>query len=217
MTRLINKYWRLLKVYCIKSRPRLLTRIVFGLLSFYELNFSNRKMNQKQLRERSVWKKQYLKKYNPKKPFNIVCDKYISENSDDHKLPRGAINDSSVNLKFNKKIHELLNFKSDLYLLDLGCAGGGMVKSLLEDGFVAIGLEGSDIPKKLGLGEWDICPYHLFTCDITSNFTIFSDVKEKVMFDVITSWELLEHIPEKQINPLILNISNHIKYKGYFI
>ena len=58
---------------------------------------------------------EFQKKYNQKKPFNIVCDKYISENSDDHKFPRGAIYDSSVNLKFNKKIHELLNFLKSFF------------------------------------------------------------------------------------------------------
>ena len=217
ITRLLVRYYRVIKAYLIVNEPRILTGIFFKLVSMLDRGFSQRRLTKPQILARTLWKQNYILKYNNKAPYALVCDKYIADNSDDYKFPRGAIYDSSVNVKFNLKLYQLLNYNPSIKILDLGCAGGGLVKSFLEDGITAIGVEGSNISKKLRSGEWDSCPYHLFTCDITENFSINSHVGEKVLFDVVTAWEVLEHITEKKIEPLILNIIDNLRSKGYFI
>ena len=58
-------------------------------------------------------------------------------------------------------------------LLDIGCSGGGFVRDLLDDGHIAIGLEGSDYSKKSRRAEWAIIPDFLFTADVTGDVDIF--------------------------------------------
>jgi cyclopropane fatty-acyl-phospholipid synthase-like methyltransferase len=101
--------------------------------------------------------------------------------------------------------------------MDLGCSGGGMVRSFLEDGHTAIGLEGSDVSKKLRTGEWDNCPLHLFTADITSPFEVRDSNDQPMKFDLITSWEVLEHITENKLPGLMENIRNHLAPGGIFV
>ena len=42
-------------------------------------------------------------------------------------------------------------------------------KSFLADGYTAVGLEGSDAPKRFRSGR-SMIPNHLFSCDITEPF-----------------------------------------------
>jgi len=101
--------------------------------------------------------------------------------------------------------------------MDLGCSGGALVKSLLEDGYTAVGLEGSDWSRKLRSGEWDTCPHHLLTCDITSRFRVLSRAGEAMTFHCITAWEVLEHIPTEKLSTLIDNISQHLEPDGIVV
>jgi len=114
----------------------------------------------------------------------------------DHQLPSGAIRGSTTHPDFNRALRKLL-CGTKFRLLDLGCAGGGLVRSFLQEGVEAIGIEGSDHPRRMGLGEWNRCPLHLFTYDITEPFQLEFATNEIVQFDVITAWEVLEHIPEE--------------------
>ena len=102
-------------------------------------------------------------------------------------------------------------------MLDLGCAGGGLVRSFLEDGHVAIGIEGSDISKRSVSGEWDNIPYHLFTCDIAQPFQVVDAAQNPFLFDLITAWEVFEHIPENKVPGVLENIYRHLKPGGYVI
>ena len=91
------------------------------------------------------------------------------------------------------------------------------MRSVLEDGHTALGLEGSDASKKIRSAEWDTCPHHLFTCDITAPFLI-TDISGKAMtFHCITQWEVLEHIPEDKIDIVIDNIQCHLAVDGIFV
>jgi SAM-dependent methyltransferase len=140
--------------------------------------------------------------------------------SQDTKKPRGAKNDNSFQQSFNNKLFDFYpNDGKPLNILDLGCAGGGLVRSLLDDGHFAIGLEGSDFPKTHGLGEWSTIPGNLFNCDITEPFLLAEETttSQPFLFDIVTAWEVLEHIPEERIPQLMGNIRSHLKPEGRII
>jgi hypothetical protein len=103
--------------------------------------------------------------------FVLKTNKPVAFDSPDHIVPRGTKYDNTRNMLFNKKLEALFGHRS-LYVLDLGCAGGGFVKDCLEDGHFAVGLEGSDYSKKLERAEWRTIPANLFTCDITEDFSL---------------------------------------------
>lgn len=102
----------------------------------------------------------------------------------------------------------------------MGCSGGGFVRDCFEDGMLAVGLEGSDYSKKFKRAEWRFIPEYLFTCDVTSPFELFVDSgKEKMplLFDVVTSWELIEHIAQKDLPAVINNVKRHLVPNGMWI
>jgi SAM-dependent methyltransferase len=142
----------------------------------------------------------------------------VAIDSIDTKFPRGCKNDNSIALRFNHKLYEFLNARPHLRVLDLGCAGGGFVRSLIDDGHFAVGLEGSDYPLVNQTGEWSTIPKHLFTCDISQPFHLFdSGTDEPLRFDAITAWELMEHIPEDGLGCLLENIDRHLAPHGYLL
>ena len=97
-----------------------------------------------------------------------------------------------------------------------GSAGGGMVKSFIDQGDVAIGVEGSDYSLVRQREEWSKIPEYLFTADITKPFQIFND-NSPFLFDVITAWEFLEHIDQSDLQEVFNNIDNHLKNNGVVI
>ena len=169
------------------------------------------------LRSNKKWVSFYESKFGTQPLFNLQTDYPLAYESVDHLKPRGAIRDNSSNQRFNEALKRLFPSGYRIKLLDLGCAGGGLVRSLLQDEQLAVGLEGSDNPKKYGLGEWLNCPLHLFTCDITKPFRLTDSSGQDFIFDVVTAWEVLEHIPKENLEGLISNISGHLSSGGYFI
>jgi 2-polyprenyl-3-methyl-5-hydroxy-6-metoxy-1,4-benzoquinol methylase len=149
-------------------------------------------------------------------PFILEAESQLVVDSADHLWPHGTICDNSASPAFNRKLYAMFQYRPDLTVLDLGCSGGGFVKSILEDGFVAIGLEGSDASKKLQRAEWKTIPLHLFTCDITKSFLLKSGRGERVLFDAITAWEVLEHISKDRLPGLMKNIWDNLKPAGVF-
>ena len=198
----------------LQGKKGLPTLVFFRLLRVAEFLLSeNRRVNPVLDQQ---WKSDYAKRYSGRVPYHLQTEHPVAVGTTDHQLPRGAIRDSTTHPDFNKALRKLMpgiRFR----LLDLGCAGGGLVRSFLEEGVEAVGIEGSDHPRRLGLGEWRRCPHHLFTCDITEPFELQDEFGKKVGFDVVTAWEVLEHIPEKRLPGLILNIARHLSPGGYFI
>jgi SAM-dependent methyltransferase len=142
----------------------------------------------------------------------IVTDHPIAGWSPDHIHPKGTATDSTVNPGFNRKLFGLIPAAR---LLDLGCAGGGLVASVLADGGFAVGVDGSDYSKLAGRAEWRVIPANLFTADITRPFTI--EDGDPLVFDVVTAWEVLEHIPEPLIGAVMANVTRHLTEGGLFI
>lgn len=146
----------------------------------------------------------------------------LAKDSPDYIQPWGTRRDNSKNIRFNKKLCRLFG-DDPIRILDLGCAGGGFVQSVIEDGHIGVGLEGSDWSKNLGRGAWGKIQT-LFTCDITKPFLIYdADIEhyptQKVpfYFNIITAWDVLEHIREEDLSQLIENIHTHLSFNGLFI
>ncbi len=148
--------------------------------------------------------------------FQLITKHPVALTSLDHMFPCGTSRDNSVNPVFNQKLYALFP-EQKLYVLDLGCSGGGMVKSILDDGHTAVGLEGSNYSLLHQRAEWATIPDSLFTCDITFPFVLHDGNEKPYPFDVITSWEVLEHIEEYDIVGVIENIHAHLKQNGLFI
>jgi SAM-dependent methyltransferase len=83
-----------------------------------------------------------------------------------------------------------------------------------------VGLEGSDFSKKLRRAEWRTIPEFLFTADITAPFEVvgeFESVTRPVLFDVVTSWEVMEHIHERDLGAVVENVKRHLRPGGLWI
>lgn len=147
--------------------------------------------------------------------YTCVTDRPVAIDSYDHIYPAGTLRDNSRNIEFNKKLYKLFSNKH-LSILDLGCAGGGFVHDCLLDGHTAFGIDGSDTNKNTGRAEWSLIPEFLFTADIRYPFSI-KESDETIYFDVITAWEVLEHIETDKLPNVWSNITTNLKLGGLFI
>jgi len=155
-------------------------------------------------------------------PFRVIlkAEREVAFKSPDHLMPWGTKQDNSVNRRFNDKVYKLYPRQEQLKVLDMGCSGGGFVKSCFDEGCLAVGLEGSDFSKRRGRAEWRSIPEYLFTCDVTGKFEIFlekSGVSELLQFDVVTCWEMMEHIAEADISKVAANVKRHLAPGGIWI
>jgi tetratricopeptide (TPR) repeat protein len=153
--------------------------------------------------------------------FILQTDKPVAVDSPDYLVPHGTKLDNSKNQLFNQKLYALFEGKP-LYVLDLGCSGGGFIKNCIDDGHIGIGLEGSDYSKKLGRAEWKTIPNNLFTCDITAEFSLkavddISLAESEVKFNAITAWEFIEHIKTEDLPKVCNNVSRHLQKGGIWI
>lgn len=153
--------------------------------------------------------------------IHVETNHPVALGSADHQQPWGTARDNSRNPEFNAKLYELFKDRFPLRVLDLGCSGGGFVRECLDDGCLAVGIEGSDFSKKTGRAEWaTLADRRLFTADVTKPFTISAEaggVTQPLQFDVITSWEMLEHIAKEDLAVLADNIKRHLAPGGLFI
>lgn len=145
--------------------------------------------------------------------FTVKTDHPVAYHSPDHldALHGGAANDNSRNPHFNRRLEKLFGRK--VSVLDIGCAGGGFVKSLLDDGHAAVGLEGSDYCKVRRKFEWATVPGNLFTCDATRPFAVECD-GVPALFDVVTCWEVMEHFLEEEVCHVVDNVLRHLAPHG---
>lgn len=123
--------------------------------------------------------------------------------------------ESHRNRQFNQHIYKLIT-NHPIKILDIGCGGGGFIEDCVNDGHCAIGLDGNKFYKDLSLQSWQIIKNNLFTCDIGQDFTILEDDKI-IQFDIITTFEFLEHIHPEDINTVMSNIKKHSKYGTYLL
>lgn len=152
--------------------------------------------------------------------IQVRTEKPVAVDSPDHIIPWGTKNDNSTRLTFNLKLARWIP-PERLTVLDLGCAGGGFVRSVLEMGCLAVGIEGSDYSKIRGRAEWARIPSHLFTADISEPFEVLAleegQPARRLRFAVITAWEVLEHIRSAALAKVFRNIDAHLEPQGVFI
>jgi 2-polyprenyl-3-methyl-5-hydroxy-6-metoxy-1,4-benzoquinol methylase len=150
-----------------------------------------------------------------------VQTKYpVAFESPDHKIPHGTAKNNSTNKKFvlhmDEKLHGEFGTQT-LRVMDLGCSGGQMVIDFLELRWVAIGIEGSDHSLKHKRANWkDYANKNLFTADITKPFSVKLEGKPST-FHLITAWEVMEHIAQRDLEFVFDNIRDHLEPGGYFI
>lgn len=148
--------------------------------------------------------------------FTLETAHPVALDSPDHLQPRSTAFDNSKNKNFNRALYKLFPPGYGVSVLDFGCSGGGMVKTILDDGHIAVGLEGSDYSKLHQRAEWATIPGNLFTCDVTKPFSLYCD-GVSCQFDVITAWEFLEHIRREDLPQLFRNMHKHLKEGGLVI
>lgn len=145
--------------------------------------------------------------------YQIKTKHPIASKSDDHIYPRGTRNDNTRHPRFVYAAERAIGQK--LRVMELGCAGGGLVLDFILAGHDAVGIEGSDYSATWRRAEWATIPERLFTADITKPFYVNVDgVPQK--FDLITAWEVLEHIRDSEIDGLFENIRRHLAPNGVF-
>ena len=151
----------------------------------------------------------------------VKAEREIAFDSPDHLMPWGTKRDNSTNSRFIRKVCKLFPQHAIPKVLDMGCSGGGFVKDCLDAGCLAVGLEGSDYSKNFRRAEWRIIPEYLFTCDITRNFEILSETTktpaQPLQFDIVTSWEVMEHITECDVHQVMANVKKHLAPNGLWI
>ena len=132
----------------------------------------------------------------------------------------------SRNKTFNNKLYgkdspllcysSLYNEKIKPRIIDLACGGGQFILDCVNDGCIAIGLDGYEIYSKYELAAWPIIPNNLFEADLSEPFYI-SYGNHSFLADVITSWEFMEHLYEEDLDGVLNNIKLHLKHRGYYI
>ncbi|NDG30469.1 class I SAM-dependent methyltransferase [bacterium] len=140
--------------------------------------------------------------------------------SKDYTEPKGAAHDNNGSTYFVEAIEK--TFKgARINFLDLGCAGGALVKDMHDARHNAFGIEGSPNQKENSKHNWPLIPNNLFVADITEKFRFYTYDEDgqsnKVLFDVISAWDVLEHIPEERLPGLIANLVKNLKPDGFFI
>lgn len=148
--------------------------------------------------------------------FRVETEHPVAWASDDHRFPRGTINDNTRSPRFVASCERV--FGPRLSFLDLGCAGGGLVWDFLIRGHDAVGLEGSDRSLLSQRAEWRHLHDNLLTCDVTHPYQVRRKIdSQAATFQVITAWEVLEHISAEQLPMFLQNVRQHLSIPGYFI
>ena len=146
----------------------------------------------------------------------VYTEHPIALETKDTTEPRGAQNDNSKNDNY---IDQLISkHHGRIAYMDLGCAGGGFVSQMLQRGQIAVGLEGCDHNLKEQRHEWPDIPQNLFTCDITKTFGVkWEHNLVPIKFDVISAFDVLEHIQEQDLPQLLTNIKTHLQDGGHLV
>ena len=217
INRRLYRWYRASARYLLNRPVTPLTRGFFRLLRLVNRLTSQRRLTPHQVEANRLWKAIYFARHGTTPPYILRTERPIALDSADHQWPRGAILNNNANRRFNLKLYDYFRRKPNLTVLDIGCAGGGFVRSILEDGYEAIGIEGSNVSQRLRSGEWDTIPYHLFTADATGRFSFVDRAGKTVLFDCITAWEVLEHIRETCLPAFLANITENLAPNGIFV
>lgn len=158
--------------------------------------------------------------------FKVETEWPIALDSPDHLNPLGTMQDNHggklfiddfINwFKNNRNQGQPINGR-ELSVADLGCSGGQLIKEWLEITDNAIGLEGSDWSVNHRRANWpSLHNKNLFTCDVSRDYTIKNN-GQLYQCDLISAWEVLEHISTDRLPTFFDNIHKHLKSGGVFL
>lgn len=130
----------------------------------------------------------------------------------DYTNPIGAVNDDNCNPLYVSELESF--FGKKISYLELGCAGGSIIDYMVNQGHDAYGIDGTDHPLKIGRPAW-LKHYNsrLFTCDLSKDFQV-SDAPE---FDVISSWEFMEHIEPDRLDFVLSKVHSLVSKNGIVV
>ena len=150
----------------------------------------------------------------------LVTNHPVAFASPDHLAPYGTMYNNSTNRRFVLLLNRIVRrggVRTAPAFLDLGCSGGQLVKDFSDLNWRAVGLEGSDYSLKHKRAHWrEMAGKNLFTCDITKPFHLKLD-QQDLKFDLVTAWEVVEHIHPTDLDQLFQNIRSNLAEGGYFI
>ena len=147
--------------------------------------------------------------------LKVLTDHPIAADTIDHLHPRGAARDNTRQPRFVAACEALL--RKPLRHLDLGCAGGGLVWDFSQRGHLSIGIEGSDWCRRTQRAEWRTIPERLFTADIRYPLRVEDGAGILQRFDVVTAWEVFEHIPQWAVPAMLENARRHLADHGLLV
>lgn len=146
----------------------------------------------------------------------IITKNPIAIESHDHLVPHGTMRDNTKNGAYCRELIRM--FGQDIKYLDLGCAGGGFVAQMVQTyAAFAVGVDGSDYCLKNKRAEWTNIPGNLFTCDIAKPFHFIDQYGNQIWFDVISCFDVLEHIEKADLDNVVSNIINNLRVGGIFV
>jgi len=154
----------------------------------------------------------------------LHLDNFVDEeNFEPKKLKNesGAGCDFFTDVNFIEEVIDRFPLEEDekLNWLDLGCAGGKLILDVSnhEKTDICIGLDGSVGVYKQE--SWSSGNHKdvLKNADLSKEFYIEQSNGNRVLFDVITAWELVEHFYENELEVFFTNVYNHLSDGGVFI
>lgn len=149
--------------------------------------------------------------------IRIKTEHPVAYDSPDHILPWGTMRDNSTNEEFINQTEQWFD-NNKFSVLDIGCSGGQMIVDYYNKGHLAVGVEGSDYSVKHKRANWPaFYNKNLFTADATKPFSLEFITGDPIKFDLITAWELIEHIHPNDLNALFKNVYNNLKHDGIFV
>lgn len=160
--------------------------------------------------------------------FSVKTNHPVAYDSKDHLYPEGVFWDNNVSLDFVRSVE--LYFGKKIDFMDQGCAGGALVVEMHKRGHRSLGLEGSDQllnPTDMMLKEYGKTPvgfenwqvygnFNLFTCDLSKEYEVFWD-ESPAKFDLITSWDVMEHFKPEDVDQVLTSVHKHLKEDGLFV
>lgn len=157
---------------------------------------------------------------------NIFLESY--NDADDYQLRElqnpnasGASADFFTDVPFIREVIDRFELEEGetINWLDLGCAGGRLILDVSEQPETkhVIGLDGS-----VGVYNQDSWKSGentevLRNADVSKPFSVEDEDGNPIVFDVITSWELIEHLHETDLEQYFNNVCKHLAPNGVFI
>ncbi|MEC5398158.1 class I SAM-dependent methyltransferase [Uliginosibacterium sp. H1] len=148
--------------------------------------------------------------------LRLETDHPIASHSNDHIQPDSTAEGISRPAAFVRHCIDVLG--RDIRCLDIGVGAAGLVFEFVMQGIAALGIDGSDHCRKEGIGYWPILPENLFTCDITKPYRFaVRETGAPVAFQLITCWEVMEHIAANDTKVVLSRIRSLLADGGYFV